>query len=56
MTAYMPRTTTMKLRTYETLLDQGFKFPPLPPQVNGSHGGTEEPEEVMFVVNEVEEE
>ncbi|CAE7494560.1 GIP, partial [Symbiodinium necroappetens] len=67
ITAYTPRTTSMKPDTYETLREFGFNPPPLPPRVPDQLQQTvlkmvtmtktnDEPEAVMFLVNEIEEE
>ncbi|CAE7478551.1 RE1, partial [Symbiodinium necroappetens] len=67
ITAYTPRTTSMKHDTYETLCEFGFNPPPLLPRVPDQLQQTvlkmltmtkakDEPEAVMFLVNEVEEE
>ena len=67
ITAYTPRTTSMKPDTYEILCEFGFNPPPLPPRVPDQLQQTvlkmltmtkakDEPEAVMFLVNEVEEE
>ncbi|CAE7211932.1 GIP, partial [Symbiodinium necroappetens] len=67
ITAYTPRTTSMKPDAYETLCEFGFNPPPLPPRVPDQlqqsvlkmltmTEAKDEPEAVMFLVNEVEEE
>ena len=66
MTAYTPRTSKMTQPTYDLLRDYGFEPPPLQPHVPDELKNvflrmmaldeTTEPEAVMFLVNEAEEE
>ncbi|CAE7369874.1 GIP, partial [Symbiodinium sp. CCMP2456] len=66
VTTYTPRTTKMTKPTYDILCKYGFKPPPLPPQVPDelqravlkmmTMDSQREPDAVMFLINEVEEE
>ena len=66
MTAYTPRTSKMTQSIYDLLKDYGFDPPPLQPHVPDelknvylrmmALEGTKEPEAVMFLINEAEEE
>ncbi|CAE7224887.1 GIP, partial [Symbiodinium sp. CCMP2456] len=66
VTAYTPRTTKMTKSTYDILCNYGFQPPPLPPQVPDelqravlkmmTIDDQREPDAVMFLINEAEEE